>query len=80
MDGVKEVLRDSLDLGSRVDTFDADTPLFESLVELDSMAIVNVVLAMEEHFDVIIEDDDIDAETFESVGSLARFVEGKLAR
>jgi acyl carrier protein len=78
-DGVKEVLGESLDLGDRVDGFDATTLLFESLVEFDSMGLVTVVLALEERFDIAIDDDEIDAETFETVGSLTRFIEGKLA-
>lgn len=78
-DGVKEVLGESLDLGDRVDGFDATTLLFESLVEFDSMGLVTVVLALEERFDIAIDDDEIDAETFETFGSLTRFIEGKLA-
>jgi acyl carrier protein len=77
--GVKEVLRETLDLDDRVDSFDADTQLFESLIELDSMAIVTVLVGLEERFDIVIEDDEIDEETFETLGSLTRFVEGKLA-
>lgn len=76
--GVKEVLRDTLDLDDRVDSFDADTQLFESLIELDSMAIVTVLVGLEEHFDIVIEDDEIDEKTFETLGSLTRFVEEKL--
>jgi acyl carrier protein len=78
-DGVRAVLRDSLELGDRVEEFDADTPLFESLVELDSMAIVTVMLGLEEHFDIVIDDDEVGAETFETLGSLTRFIEEKLA-
>jgi acyl carrier protein len=77
--GVRDVLRESLELGDRVDEFDASTPLFESLVELDSMAIVTVMLGLEERFDIVIEDDEVGAETFETLGSLTRFIEEKLA-
>jgi acyl carrier protein len=78
-DGVKDVLRESLDLGDQVEGFDESTPLFESLVELDSMAIVTVVLALEERFDIAIDDDEIGAETFETLGALSDFIGGKLA-
>jgi acyl carrier protein len=77
-DGVKEVLRDVLDLGDRVDAFDAQTPLFEGLIEFDSMAIVTVLVALEERFDIEIEDDEIGGETFETLGSLTLFIEGKV--
>lgn len=78
IDTVKLVLRDTLQLGERVASFDAATPLFGSLPELDSMAVVSVVTALEERFGFEIEDDEITAETFETVGSLSAFVAGKL--
>ena len=79
MVGVKAVLRDALDLGDRADDFDAGTALFGSLPEFDSMAVVAVVLALEERFGIVIDGDEISAETFETVGSLSSFIEGNLA-
>ena len=79
IDDIKSVLRDTLQLGDRAQAFDASTPLFGSLPELDSMAVVTVITAIEDRFDIIVDDDDISAETFETVGSLAEFVDGKLA-
>lgn len=78
IDEVKIVLRDALELGDRADSFDMSTALFESLVEFDSMAVVNVVVALEDHFGFIIEDHEIDGEIFETVGSLTNFVQSKL--
>jgi acyl carrier protein len=78
IDTVKLVLRDTLQLGERVASFDAATPLFGSLPELDSMAVVAVITALEERFGFEIEDEEITAETFETVGSLSAFVAGKL--
>jgi acyl carrier protein len=80
LDEVKIVLRDELELGDRADGFDRSTPLFESLVEFDSMAVVQVVTALEDRFGFIIEDHEIDGEIFETVGSLTTFVESKLQR
>lgn len=57
----------------------ADTPLLGSVAELDSMAVVSILTALEERFGIAVDDDEIDGRTFESVGSLTRFVEGKLA-
>ena len=51
------------------------TPLLDSLPELDSMAVLELILALEERFDITIEDDDITAEMFETLGSLATFVD-----
>ncbi|MFQ5773787.1 MAG: acyl carrier protein [Kiloniellaceae bacterium] len=73
------VLRDTLQLGERARSFDASTPLFGSLPELDSMAVVALITALEEHFDLTVEDDEVTAEVFETVGTLTDFVEQKLA-
>lgn len=79
IDDVKTVLGDVLQLGDRVQAFDASTPVFGSIPELDSMAVVALVTALEERFDLTVEDDEITAELFETVGSLSAFVELKLA-
>ena len=72
------ILIQSLQLGQRANAFDESTPLLGSLPELDSMAVVTVITALEEHFGFIVDDDEISAATFESLGSLSRFVERKL--
>lgn len=79
IDGVKRALQEALQLGDRVQAFDPSTPLFGSIPEFDSMAVVTVITALEEQFDIAVDDDDISAEVFETVGSLTRFVEQKLA-
>jgi len=79
IDDIKLTLRDTLQLGDRIQGFDAGTALFGSIPELDSMAVVTLITAIEDRFDIVVEDEDISAETFETVGSLCRFVEDKLA-
>ena len=79
IDEVKRVLKETLQLGAAADGFDAATPLLGSIPELDSMAVVTVITALEESFGIMVEDDDISAATFESVGSLADFIDQKLA-
>lgn len=77
IDEVKQVLRDALQLGDRTRSFDASTRLLGSLPEFDSMAVVGLVGALEEHFDIEIDDDDITADSFETLGSLAAMVAAK---
>jgi acyl carrier protein len=79
VDGVKRVLRDALQLGDRGNALHESTALFGSLPEFDSMVVVAVVAGLEEQFGIEIDDDDITAEVFETVGSLTRFVHQKLA-
>ncbi len=75
---VKLVLADVLQLGNRVTVLDRDSGLLGSIPEFDSMAVVSVITAIEENYGFIIDDDEIEAETFETVGSLVDFVETKL--
>ncbi|MEN3111599.1 acyl carrier protein [Uliginosibacterium paludis] len=76
---VLQVLEEVLGLGGRTASFDDETPLLGAVPELDSMAVVGVIAALEEHFGFHLADDDIDGSTFETVGSLSAFVAAKLA-
>ncbi len=81
MDTTREIvllLDDVLSLGGRTASFTRATPLLGAVAELDSMAVVSLITAIEERFGFVIEDDDIDGHTFETVGSLTDFVSGKL--
>jgi acyl carrier protein len=79
LNDVKNVLIDVLSLGPAGEKLDATSPLLGSLPELDSMAVVTLLGALEERFGIEVDDDDISASTFETLGSLAAFVEQKAA-
>ena len=76
---VKKILRDTLNLGDRADKLSAESPLLGGLPEFDSMAVVAVVTMIEDELGVTIEDDELSAEIFATVGSLAEFVAQKVA-
>ncbi|QHD67577.1 acyl carrier protein [Sphingobium yanoikuyae] len=76
---VRALLRDVLSLSQeRADAFEAETPLFGALPELDSMAVAGLLTEMEDRFDILIEDEDIDGDTFETFGTLVAFLRAKL--
>lgn len=77
LNDVKNVLIDVLNLGPAGEALDANSPLLGSLPELDSMAVVSLIGALQERFGIAVDDDDISASTFETLGSLAAFVEQK---
>jgi len=79
LDEVREILSDVLSLGERKSSLNADSGLLGSIPELDSMAVVNVITALEESFGITVDDDEISAKTFDTLGSLTSFVEQKLA-
>jgi acyl carrier protein len=76
---VTNILSDVLSLGERKNSLKADSVLLGNIPELDSMAVVNVITALEDHFGITVDDDEISAQTFETVGTLTDFVEQKLA-
>ena len=78
LDRVRQVLSSVLNLGNRIDQLEADSRLLGEIPEFDSMAVVGVITSLEEQFGILVDDDDISAETFESLGTLANFVESKL--
>ena len=76
---VAKILDQTLSLQGRSQHFERGTTLLGSLPELDSMAVVTILTALEEHFGFSVEDDEISAETFSSFGALVDFVNQKLA-
>ncbi|QYF95071.1 acyl carrier protein [Massilia sp. PAMC28688] len=76
---VKQILIDVLALGPEGEAITPESGLLGTIPELDSMAVVNLIAALESHFGIVVEDDEISASTFETAGSLADFVAAKLA-
>lgn len=79
LEQVKNILVDVLSLDEKRSTLREDSILLGSIPELDSMTVVNVITALEEYFDITIDDDEISAKNFETLGSLTHFIEQKLA-
>lgn len=75
---VKALLSDTLKLDDRLDTFSASAVLLGGIPELDSMAVITLIQAIEDKFDFLVDDDDITAETFDTIGSLTDFINSKL--
>ncbi len=78
LEEVKKIIADTLHVHDQIDTFTADTPLFGYIPELDSMAVVSIITEVEEHFDISLDDDEISAETFETIGNFSRLIEKKV--
>ena len=80
IEDVKNILTEALHLGAAGAALTAESPLLGALPELDSMGVVTVIAALEEQFGIVVDDDEISATTFETVGSLAAFVAEKVAQ
>jgi acyl carrier protein len=75
---VQEILRSVLQLSNGGNDLVSDPRLLGAIPEFDSMAVVSVLTALEDHYGFFITDDEIDANVFETVGTLVNFVEQKL--
>ena len=75
---VLRVIDEVLSLGGRTSTYSRATHLLGAVPELDSMAVVSLITAIEERFGLSVDDGDIDGATFETVGSLVDFVAERL--
>ena len=80
IDDVKGVLLDTLGIQDRAATISASTQLLGGIPELDSVAVVELAQALEDHFGFVIDDSEFTGDTFETVGSLAEFIERKRAK
>jgi acyl carrier protein len=78
IDQVRDVLRAALQLGNRADRLTAASGLLGSIPEFDSMAVVTVLTMLEEEFGITVDDDEISAEVFQTLGTLTAFVERKV--
>jgi acyl carrier protein len=75
---LRAVLADSLGLDpARVAAFDSATPLFGSLPEFDSLAVAELLTALEERLGILIEDHEVDADMMETFGALLTFARNK---
>lgn len=72
------ILDEILSLSGRSASFTDSTPLLGALPELDSMAVVAIITEMEERLGILVADDEIDGQAFETFGSLCAFAAGKL--
>ena len=75
---VLSVLDEALGLDGRSAGFTKSTHLLGAIPELDSMAVVSLITALEDHFGISVNDDEVDGTVFETVGSLSDFIGAKL--
>ena len=75
---VVDVLVHVLAIEDRRDSIDAGTGLLGELPELDSLAVVELAVALEERFGIVIDDEDFTGAVFDTVGTLAAFIDAKV--
>ena len=74
-ENVKAVVVATLDIKDRADDLVPESKLLGDLPELDSIAVVEVLVALQDRFGIEIEDNEILGEVFETLGQLTAFIE-----
>lgn len=76
MSSVEAKIREAIVRSHRLDVDPG--ALSDELTELDSLQTLELIVALEEEFEVIFEDDDLDFENFESVTTIAALVRSRM--
>ena len=75
---LRQILSDVLGLApGQAEQFTPATGLFGHLPELDSMAVAGLLAEMEDRLGIVIDEDEIDGDLFETYGALLAFAEAK---
>jgi acyl carrier protein len=71
---VKAVVVETLGIEDRADRIDATTPLLGALPELDSLAVLELIVELERRFGITVDGDDVSADVFATLATLTEFV------
>ncbi len=77
-DSLRQILSAQLGPAYPPSYFSTETEMLGSIPELDSMAVVGILAAIEESTGITIADDEVSADVFATFGSLAAFVESQV--
>jgi acyl carrier protein len=72
---IKQLLSSVLEIDAS--DFEPTTEILGAIPELDSMGVVALLTAMEETYNIVLADDEIDASVFETLGTLSDYVNSK---
>ncbi|WP_298334858.1 acyl carrier protein [uncultured Erythrobacter sp.] len=77
---LKSIIADVLGIDAeQAEALNEESGLFGHLPELDSMAVAGLLTEIEDRLEIIVEDEDVDAEMLETYGGLLAFAETKLS-
>lgn len=75
---LKKIISNDLDVNIKMDEIDENISLFEDGLGLDSIAVVDLITKIEDHFKISIDDDDLNTKLFSSLIKLSEFIQSKL--
>ena len=78
LENVKAVVVATLGIKDRADDLVPESELLGNLPELDSLAVVELLIALQDRFGIEIEDNEILGDIFETLGQLTAFIDSKV--
>jgi acyl carrier protein len=80
VDEISVLVARALGIPDRLEAMNASTGLLGEMPEFDSMAVAELIALIEEQYGIDPDEADLTAEIFETVGTLAAFVEDHRTR
>lgn len=77
---VKRKMIEALELGVNIDQLNDGMSLHTSVVQLDSMNLLRLIVALEDEFGGQIDDEDVMDADLETIGDIVGLVEEKLSK
>lgn len=75
---LKEIIANELDINVSVDEINSEISLYEDGVGLDSISIVNLIVQIEDKFNIELLENEISTSVFSNIKSLAKFIREKI--
>lgn len=79
LEELKALIGEVLQISDRMDKLGENDALLGGIPEFDSMAVVSLLTVIEENYGIMIDDDEVSADNFDTIGSLLQFVNSKVA-
>ncbi|MBD2777369.1 acyl carrier protein [Iningainema tapete] len=76
---LKTIIAEELDVNLKVGEIDENASLFEEGLGLDSIAIVELISLVEQHFNFQFSDSELTPNYFSTINNLANFISHKIA-
>lgn len=73
-DKLKKIISKDLDIDVKVEDIMSHTKLFEGGLELDSISVVNLIVLIEQEFNIILNVEDISPERFKDIDTLSQCI------
>jgi acyl carrier protein len=78
LDRIRRIVIEDLDLNLTYEDLGETVPLFEEGLALDSVILVELISFIEERFDIQLQDEMLNTETFKNLQSIARLIREQL--